>query len=129
MRLIDADSLQSVKFHALPYTHITPIDADAESYERGWNDAIDAIMIDTPSSQPEQRWIPCSELLPDKEGRYLCTVGASFHNPRVMTYAPDTFLKGDCDTWRAEDGAYCFNWFVRAWMPLPDPYKKEISND
>lgn len=44
MRLIDADALPSVKFHALPYTHITPSDVNAESYKRGWNDAIDAIV-------------------------------------------------------------------------------------
>lgn len=43
-RYIDADKLSRAKFHPLPYTHITPADIrDAESYERVWNDAIDAI--------------------------------------------------------------------------------------
>lgn len=49
MRLIDADALPSVKFHALPYTHITPSDVNAESYKRGWNDAIDAIVDCAPT--------------------------------------------------------------------------------
>lgn len=47
MRLIDADELPKVKFHALPYTHIVPSDLkglQTEAYERGWNDAIDAIV-------------------------------------------------------------------------------------
>lgn len=49
MRLIDSDALPSVKFHALPYTHITPSDVNVESYERGWNDAIDAIVDCAPT--------------------------------------------------------------------------------
>ena len=49
MRLIDADVMPSVKFHALPYTHITPSDVNAESYKRGWNDAIDAIVDCAPT--------------------------------------------------------------------------------
>lgn len=28
-----------------------------------------------PSAQPEQRWIPCSERLPEANGRYLVTRG------------------------------------------------------
>lgn len=47
MRLIDADELNKVKFHELPYTHIVPADLlkhQTEAYERGWNDAIDAIV-------------------------------------------------------------------------------------
>lgn len=52
MRLIDADELNKVKFHELPYTHIVPADLlklQTEAYERGWNDAIDAIMESAPT--------------------------------------------------------------------------------
>jgi len=74
MRLIDADALPSVKFHALPYTHITPSDVNAESYKRGWNDAIDAIVDCAPTidavpvvrcrecSVPHNRWTGCPKL-------------------------------------------------------------------
>ena len=61
MRLIDADALNKIKFHPLPYTHITPSDVDAESYERGWNDAVDAIMSEAETVEPEQKtgkWLP-----------------------------------------------------------------------
>lgn len=44
MRPIDADELKRVKYHPLPYPHITPSDVEVESYKRGWNDAIDAII-------------------------------------------------------------------------------------
>lgn len=55
MRLIDADALKKIKFHPLPYTHITPSDVDAESYKRGWNDAIDAIIENAPTIEPERK--------------------------------------------------------------------------
>lgn len=52
MRLVDADELNKVKFHPLPYTHIVPADllkCQTEAYKRGWNDAIDAIMENAPT--------------------------------------------------------------------------------
>jgi hypothetical protein len=55
MRAIDADALNSIKFHSLPYTHITPSDADAESYKRGWNDSIDSIIENAPTIEPERK--------------------------------------------------------------------------
>lgn len=61
MRAIDADKLGEVKFHSLPYTHITPSDVEAESYKRGWNDAIDSIIDNAPTIEPERekgKWIP-----------------------------------------------------------------------
>ena len=60
MRTIDADRLNSIKFHPFLYTHITPSDADAESYKRGWNDAIDSIIENAPTIEPERKkgkWI------------------------------------------------------------------------
>ena len=57
MRRIDADKLGEVKFHSLPYTHITPSDVEAESYKRGWNDAIDSIIENAPTI--EQRCEEC----------------------------------------------------------------------
>ena len=64
-RLIDADKLHMSKFHPLPYTHITPSDVNAESYKRGWNDAIDAIVEDEPTiieaELKPMEWIKCEE--------------------------------------------------------------------
>ena len=44
MKTFNAEELRKIKCHPLPYTHITPSDVDAESYMRGWNDAVDSIM-------------------------------------------------------------------------------------
>ena len=54
-KAIDGDALNSIKFHSLPYTHITPSDADAESYKRGWNDAIDSIIENAPTIETERK--------------------------------------------------------------------------
>lgn len=49
MKTFNAEELRKIKFHPLPYTHITPSDVDAESYKRGWNDAVDSIMENAPT--------------------------------------------------------------------------------
>ena len=75
--------------------------------------------------QPEPHWISCKERLPEKEGLYLCTVGADYRNPREMIYAPDKMIADErANTWRFIEGSYAFNWFVIAWKPLPEPYRE-----
>lgn len=55
-RYIEVNELPRLKFHPLPYTHITPADIkDAEAYERGWNDAIDAIIENAPTADVPER--------------------------------------------------------------------------
>ena len=123
MRLIDADNIEKAKFHPLPYTHITPTDADAESYERGWNDAIDAIVENEPTIEPEPHWIPVTERLPEEDGQYLITVKYKHVEGYEDIYAEhgewtdgkwDMFCFGHCGQ---VDG-------ITAWMPLPEPYKE-----
>lgn len=60
---IAVDDLNRSKFHPLPYTHIIPADIkDAEVYERGWNDAIDAIIENAPTADVRENvhaeWLP-----------------------------------------------------------------------
>lgn len=61
-RFINADNLSKAKYHNLPYTHIVPNGENVESYERGWNDAIDAIIENEPTADVrenvEGKWIP-----------------------------------------------------------------------
>ena len=78
MRLIDADELNKVKFHELPYTHIVPADLpklQTEAYERGWNDAIDAIMESAPTidAVPVVR---CRDCVNFEAGDWCVTTGA-----------------------------------------------------
>lgn len=65
------------------------------------------------SAQPDQRWIPCSERLPDKEGVYLVTD----HKGDVVRYVfNDT--ESSREYWKR-----C----AVAWMPLPQPWKGEAN--
>jgi len=65
-----------------------------------------------PSAQPEQRWIPCSERLPDKNGKYLV----------VGRQKAINILKFDGGRWYGK-------WGVVAWMPLPEPYREERTEE
>lgn len=74
--------------------------------------------------RPHGEWIPCSERLP----RY---------NKYVLVYRPQMEIKiiVDCYEGRYGEDAYLGDWHegwtyskndaVIAWMPLPEPYKKE----
>ena len=89
-----------------------------------------------PPAQPEQRWIPCCERLPEERDWYL----GIFKEPDTGWINPIPFicdyllgtktkattkegwiLKGHTD--REEYIDYYFNLECVAWMPLPEPYK------
>lgn len=59
-----------------------------------------------PPVQPEPRWIPCSERLPETYGAYL-----------VQDVCEGIFV----DYWR---GDWLAKTTMVAWMPLPEPYKR-----
>ena len=83
-----------------------------------------------PSAQPEQRWIPCSERMPEeKDAGILKKFGTSKRSDYVlatvevkterMTVTACTY-DGVWD-WKMK---YAFpDYEVAAWMPLPEPYK------
>ena len=58
--------------------------------------------------QAQQKWVPCSERLPDQNGKYLV----------VGRQKAINILKFDGGRWYGK-------WGVVAWMPLPEPYKGE----
>lgn len=76
------------------------------------------ILRKVPSAQPEQRWIPCSERLPEHGGRYLISVLDGIN--RRTTVAP--YLPR-CKAWTMT-GRMAY-WKVIAWMPLPEPYRED----
>lgn len=49
-RYIEEEFIKAAMFHPLPYTHITPSDVDIESFKRGWNDALDAVLVNSASA-------------------------------------------------------------------------------
>ena len=64
-----------------------------------------------------ERWIPCKERLPEKDGKYLVTVDIKWtgtdldFRPIVARFTNGVWM------------TYFFD--VIAWMPLPAPYKGE----
>lgn len=85
------------------------IDALMERFKRVPTNAIIAkdVIRKLPSVQPEQRWILCSERLPEAKQRVLVT-----------------FPDGTVDIKICIDAGH-LKWFFAhmiAWMPLPEPY-------
>lgn len=82
------------------------------------------IIIDTKAeeiAQPEPKWIPCSERLPETSGMYLvddCRFGT--HWIHTAEYVRGTGLW--CE--QIFMHAYSGQAQIVAWMPLPEPYKE-----
>lgn len=68
-------------------------------------------IVDLPSAQPEQRWIPCSERLPEN-GYWLWSAKGG-------EVQKDFYWDGH---W---ENAEKYGYEVVAWMPLPEPYKED----
>lgn len=77
-------------------------------------------------------WIPVSERLPeDFGGDYLVNIEykGEHEGIDIATYIIGGYLDGLWDTpndWIEGSSEY---WHVTAWMPLPEPYKKEGDNN
>ena len=88
-----------------------------------------------PSAQPEQRWIPCSERLPEeKDAGILKKLGTSKRSEYVLATVE---VKGERMTVTVctYDGEWDWNmkyafpdYKIIAWMPLPEPYKTESED-
>lgn len=80
-----------------------------------------------PSAQQEQRWIPCSERLPEKDTCfYLATIAN--HGLNFITTLPDDVdvVRWDYDRRKGHNSwHWCTERTVIAWMPLPEPYQAE----
>ncbi len=105
---------------------------DGEGYQYGkWSEYVEQL----PAAQPDlssfcdklwrnayeigkaeaQRWIPCSERLPDEAGTYMVTDYAG----GISEVATDEYFCRD-------DGkpVWMYSQNVVAWMPLPKPWKE-----
>ena len=70
-----------------------------------------------------QRWIPCSERLPEESGQYIITVKYVHVDGYEDLYAEHG--EWDGDRW----DMFCFGHCgevegIIAWMPLPEPYQE-----
>ena len=74
------------------------------------SDAVDIIRHLPPVTPQEPKWIPVSERLPKNRGFYLVSTTDCI---TIME-----FISG----WISQNIGLC-NGYVKAWMPLPQPYK------
>ena len=104
---------------------------------------LDEWINNLPSAQPEQRWIPCSERLPedirpvivtwkntDPKSYYQYIVGKHFTGTACYKNGKWYWYSSTTEDMLAEYGRYDSEEFDEAieciaWMPLPEPYKGE----
>lgn len=84
-----------------------------------------------PSVQPEQRWIPVTERLPDED--YWTGANFQYSADVLMTVYNAEDEETIIDYGHTADGSWYSDttdglvppwWEVLAWMPLPEPYKE-----
>ena len=110
MRLIDADAL-------IPMMKYATTDSEIGVFpiKIGFDD-IKKVINEQATFEPEQRWIPCSERLPE-EGRYF----VARHDDVSKTNFTDILWFEKNVWWNRK---FTGNFAVFAWMPLPEPYKE-----
>ena len=110
-------------------------------YPQGLNCEIQEAVNALPSAQPEPRWIPCSERLPedirpvivtwkntDPKSYYQYIVGKHFTGTACYKNGKWYWYSSTTEDMLAEYGRYDSEEFDEAieciaWMPLPEPYK------
>lgn len=112
MRLIDTDSL--IKDIKEQTALLRALDKDNEEITM-IADIIEKCFLEEIDKQPtieERKWIPCKERLP-KIGQYVLRTVKGF--------------SWNCEEcWTVDIGLYDTNdGSIVAWMPLPEPYRKE----
>ena len=111
-----------------------------DRYNEAWNDAIERAEIEIEelsSAQPEQRWIPCSERLPEAEdcpmdclvtrkSKYIgnYTDMAVCEKNGMWTHEDwDAIVLGDVKDGKSTGLISTRDDDIIAWMPLPEPWR------
>ena len=95
-----------------------------EEWERGWDEAIDAAMDELRKVKSVDRWIPCSERLPDKD---VNPVTRDYYEYPVTIkidgVADVRYYKFGKGHWW--NGPECMDKCVIAWKERPEPWEGE----
>lgn len=89
-------------------------------------DIAEKIIDKLPSEQPEPKWIPVEDELPEKGKRVLVTIPLVNGYPWVRTawYGTPMFENKICFYESDSEWGDCEISGVTAWMPLPQPYER-----
>lgn len=106
----------------------------------GWDNAIDAAMEGLRKVESADKWILCSERLPDEEARrYILNNldGIGYLYPCLLTYrSPNTekvhavrfYYDIDMQCFVNHGEKMCEKARCIAWKPLPEPYKEDLDD-
>lgn len=138
MRLIDADHLKSMLQEYIKreqaYIDIGNNTKIAIGHSNGLWEAI-AQIDEEPTIEPEQRWIPCSERLPEEYGEFLVTMTEKAKAEDLGFDLDETYIRKmryNSNGWQLP--SHIPSWIndvvkdeVLAWMPLlvQEPYQEE----
>ena len=110
-----------------------PCKIDSDNYT--WirlSDAFGTIDEDVPSAEPEPKWIPVTEALPEEETDVLVTVHFDGHKVSTVDYLPPSDyveIASHVDgLWSSLSDEYKIAWnkhHVVAWMETPEPWRGE----
>ena len=114
MRLIDADAFKKIlSEHEMQNDKRRSFDDYACGAANAYEHASD-LLDDMPTvERPHEEWIPCSERLPEEDGKYL--VSMQSYVTKKLGVSTSIFVSTTKEFYPD-----CI-----AWMPLPEPYKKE----
>ena len=108
-RPIDSQELRNAMYHEAFET-----DSDEQRWDGGcWirYKMFERILDSLPSAQPEPRWIPCEERLPENGHYYLwCSDMGSVQSDYY---------------WNGFENGMKYGYNIVAWMPLPRAYKED----
>ena len=119
-RLIDADVLIEILTTAIRNMKGMAKFLNAEDDHeikmeiKAYTDILNGVK-EQPTIEPDLKWIPVSERLPEKEVVYIISVHCDDRN--FITFDNFCSYKHGWKKWSNQE--------VLAWMPLPEPYKGE----
>lgn len=90
-----------------------------------WQRTIDVceIAIAAIREQEQRRWIPVTERLPEKDGRFMCTYKFNSNSEKQFVGDIYYFASYKYPHWQHESAGL----IVTHWMPLPETPKGETS--
>lgn len=104
---------------------------DGGAAHKTYRNAIE--IVDEVAKDYNNGWIPCSERLPEEEGRYICYVCGIRSDIAIYSFAKNLSRVDEYDfegknksgfyNYDSEYGYYEMSNVV-AWQPLPKPYKE-----